>query len=292
MILVTGATGNVGAQVVRELLARGRNVRAFVRDPEKARKLFGEGADIAEGDFSDTASLRRALGGIEDVFLSSPDGPEKVAQEKAVIDAALDAGVRIIVKCSTIGAEVGSPLPPFDWHGRVEEYLEPSGVSSVVLQSCFYMTNLLASADQVRSEGKLFAPAGEGAIAMIDPRDTAAVAAVVLTSDGHEGRTYALTGPEAITYERIASELSQATGEQVEFVDVPDEAARQGLVAAGLPAWLVEHLGALFPVIRKGGFENTTDTVRALTGRAPRTFAEFARDHAQAFERGLVAGHR
>jgi uncharacterized protein YbjT (DUF2867 family) len=291
MILVTGATGGVGSRVVRELGVRGAGVRAFVRDRKKARELLGDAAEIGEGDFSDATSLRRALLDVDRVFLASADDSQKVAHETAVIDAAAEAGVRLIVKCSTIGAEVGSRLPPFHWHGQIDEHLRQSGVPAVVLQSCFYMTNLFGAAEQVRREGKLFAPAGEGRIAMIDPRDTAAVAAVALTTDAHEGQTYVLTGPEAITYARVADELSQATGARVEFVDVPDEAAQQGAVAAGLPDWLVQHLAELFPFIRQGGLERTTETVRAVTGREPRNFGQFARDHAHAFEPGLVAQH-
>jgi uncharacterized protein YbjT (DUF2867 family) len=291
MILVTGATGNVGSQVVRQLREGGADVRAFVRDHGKGRQLL-EGIDIATGDFVDPGSVARALEGVQCVFLASSDSPQKVAHEAAVIDAAADAHVHLIVKCSTIGAEVGSPLPPFNWHGQIEEHLRQSGVPAVVLQSCFYMTNLLAAADQIRRVGKLFAPAGEGRIAMIDPRDTAAVAAVALTTDGHEGQTYVLTGPEAITYARVADELSQATGGRVDFVHVPDDATQQGGVAAGgLPDWLVKHFAELFPLIRQGGLERTTETVRAVTGRKPRTFGQFARDHAHAFESSLVAQH-
>jgi uncharacterized protein YbjT (DUF2867 family) len=151
------------------------------------------------------------------------------------------------------------------------------------------MTNLFASAEQVRRDGRLFAPAGNGKIAMIDPRDTAAVAAVALTSGGHEGRTYRLTGPEAITFAKVAEALSEATGTRVEFVDVPDEAAREGLLAADMPDWLVTHLGGLFALIRDGALEETTETVRELTGNEPRTFARFARDHAAAFAQAVLA---
>jgi uncharacterized protein YbjT (DUF2867 family) len=281
-VLVTGATGNVGSQVVRELRGHGASIRALVRDPDRAAEKLG-GVELAAGDFSDSASLRRALEGVEHIFLTSADGPQKVEHETAVIDAATAAGMPLIVKLSTIGAEVGSPLPPFDWHGRIEEHLWRSAVSAVILRSNFYMSNLLASAEAIRHTGKLFAPADEARIAMINPRDVAAVAAVVLTTDGHEGQTYELTGPEAITYERIAEELSAATGRPVEFVDVPEEAARQGFVEAGMPAWLVEHLIELFRIIREGALEWTTDTVRVLTRREPRSFAEFAREHAGLF---------
>ena len=281
-VLVTGATGNAGSRVVRELRGHGASIRALVRDPDRAAEKLG-GVELAAGDFSDTASLRRALEGVGHVFLTSADGPQKVEHETAVIDAATAAGMPLIVKLSTIGAEVGSPLPPFDWHGRIEEHLRRSAVSAVILRSSSYMSNLLASAEAIRHTGKLFAPADEARIAMIDPRDIAAVAAVVLTTDGHEGQTYEFTGPEAITYERIAEELSAATSRPVEFVDVPEEAARQGFVEAGMPAWLVEHLIELFRIIRQGALEWTTDTVRLLTGREPRSFAEFAREHAGLF---------
>ena len=146
------------------------------------------------------------------------------------------------------------------------------------------MSNLFGLAEAIRQTGKLFAPADGAKIAMIDLRDVAAVAAVVLSTDGHERQTYELTGPEAITYEHIAEELSAATGRPIEFVDMPDEAARAVFVEAGMPDWLVEHLIGVFGIIRQGALEQTTDTVRALTRREPRTFAVFAREHAGLFQ--------
>ena len=284
-VLVTGATGNVGSRVVQELQSRGVSIRAFVRDPAKAAEKLGAVAELAAGDFLDTASLHHALKGVDHLFLTSADGPQKVAHETAVIDAAAVAGVSQVVKLSTLGAQVGSPLPPFDWHGRIEQHLRRSQAPAVVLRASFYMSNLLGAAEAIRQTGKLFAPADGAKIAMIDPRDVAAVAAVVLTTDiGHEGQAYELTGPEAITYERIAEELSAVTGRPIEFVDVPEEAARQGFIEAGIPGWLVEHLVGVFKVIREGALEQTTDTVRTLSGREPRTFAQFASEHAGLFQ--------
>jgi uncharacterized protein YbjT (DUF2867 family) len=118
---------------------------------------------------------------------------------------------------------------------------------------------------------------------MIDPRDVGAVAATVLTGAGHEGRTYRLTGPEAIGYRQIAAELALAIGAPVDYVDVPPEAARGSLAASGMPDWLVTHLHGVFGLIRAGAFDETTDTVRVLTGNEPRGFAQFAHDHAAAF---------
>lgn len=283
MILVTGATGNVGSAVVAELSANGVRVRALVRDEQRATERLGGAVELSVGDFEDPASVARALGGVEAVFLSSADQPNKVQHEIAVIDAAAAAGVRRIVKTSTVGAETGSPLPPFDWHGQIEDRLRASGIPSVVLHSFFYMTNLLASADPIRQTGKLFAPLGGAKIAMVDPYDVGAVAAVALTTDAYDGQTLDLSGPEALTYEQVADELSGATGGTVEFVDIPDEAAQQAFTEAGLPDWLVAHLGNLFPLLRQGIGDQPTETVPAVTGREARTFAGWAREHAALF---------
>jgi uncharacterized protein YbjT (DUF2867 family) len=281
-ILVTGATGNVGSAAVRELIGRGARVRALVRDPRGARERLGGDVELAAGDFGDPPSLRRALHGVERVLLSSSDSPEKVAHETAVIAAAVAAGVELVVKASTAGARAGSPLPCFDWNGQIEDALRYAFVPAVNLRSAFYMTYLLMAADQVRA-GSLFAPAGDGAIAMVDPRDVGAVAAAVLTSDGHAGRDYTLTGPEAIAYQQVATALVAATGHPVEYLDVPAEAARAGMVAAGMPPWLVEHLDRVFDLVRRGELAETTYTVRTLIGREPRSFADFAHDRARAF---------
>jgi uncharacterized protein YbjT (DUF2867 family) len=282
-VLVTGATGNVGTHVVRELQERGVPVRALVRDPAKARERLGEGVELAVGDFSDPGSISRAMEDVDSVFLSSADSPQKVDHETAVIDAAVVAGVERIVKVSTLGAEAGSPLPTFDWNGRIEDHLRRSGVPSVILQSAFYMTNLLAAAEQVRNGGMLFAPAGSGRVAMIDPSDAGVAGAAVLTTNGQAGQTHVLTGPEAISYAQVAEALSAATGRQVRFVDVPEEAAREGMVQAGMPDWLVQQFIGAFGLIRRGELEETTDTVRSLTGHKPRPFAEFAHNHAGLF---------
>ena len=211
MIAVTGATGRTGSEVVRALLEQGRAVRAFVRNPDKARQLFGDAVELAEGDFADPASVRAAFDGVEQVFLSGADDPRRVEWETAAIDVAAACGVGRIVKLSSIEAEPGSPVAFWDWHGRIEQHLAASGIPAVVLRSSFFMSNLLAAAEQVASEGRLYAPAGGARIAMVDPCDVGAAAAAVLTTAGHDDATYVLTGPEAITHAEVAADISAAT---------------------------------------------------------------------------------
>jgi len=203
---------------------------------------------------------------VDRVFLSSADGPMKIAHEAAVIDACAGAGVRLVVKASTLHADPGSPLPPFAWNGMAEAHLRRSGVPAVLLRSAFYMTNLLASADG----GMLVAPAGDGRVAMIDPADVAAAAAAVLADPRRAGRTYRLTGPGAITFAEAASALG------LEHVDVPPEAALQAMAGAGMPDWLATHLDGAFARIRAGAFGEVTDDVRELCGREAHGIGDFA----------------
>jgi uncharacterized protein YbjT (DUF2867 family) len=283
MIVVTGATGNAGSEVVRALTARGGRVRAFVRDPGKARHKLGGNVELAVGDFADPGSVRTAFEGADALLLSCADDPRRVGWETAAIDAAMAAGVRQIVKLSAMTAEPGSPVAFWDWHGQVEQHLRASGAGWVILRCSWYMSNLLAAAPPVAAEGRLYAPAGEARIAMIDPRDVGAAAAAVLSGAGHEGQTYLLTGPRAITYAEVAAGLSAATASRVEFVDIPDDAAYQAMIHDGMPGFVAEQVVTMFARLRQGVAAHVTPAVEALTGRAPRDFASFAVDHARLF---------
>jgi uncharacterized protein YbjT (DUF2867 family) len=282
-VLVTGATGNVGAEVVKELRDRGEPVRAFVRDPAKASTLLGSGVDLAVGDFAEPRSILAALQGVEVAFLACGNHPRQVEYETNVIDAAAQAGVRRLVKLSALGAEPGSRVPFWDWHGRLERHLRASGLPSVVLRPQFYMSNLLGSVETIKAAGAIFAPADGAKIPMIDPRDVAAAAAVALTEDGHDGRTYVLTGPEAITFHDVAACLSEVAGRTIRYVDVPDAVARDGLLQAGMPGWMAESIVSVFGMRREDPAPQPTDAVRHLTGRQPRSFADFARNHPALF---------
>ena len=155
MIVVTGATGLAGSEVVRALTARGGRVRALVRDPGQARRMLGGTVELAAGDLADPRSVRAALDGADTLFLSCADDPRRVGWETGAIDAAVAAGVRRVVKLSAVGARTGSPVAFWDWHGQVEQHLRASGTGWVILRSSWYMSNLLAAAAQVAAEGRL-----------------------------------------------------------------------------------------------------------------------------------------
>lgn len=291
MIVVTGATGNIGSRVVAEVRARGVPCRALVRDRAKAATALGSGVELAVGDFADPTSLRAALDGADAVLLSSAGHPRQVEYEANVVDAVAATGGCHVVKISSVGARPGSPASFIDWHGRSEEALARSSLPATVLRSSFFMSNLLMSAGAVARAGQLVAPAGEARIAMVHPGDVAAAAATVLTEPGHVGSTYELSGPEALTYAEVAGVLTEVLGRPVEFFDAPDAAVREALLASAMPPWFVAGFLDLFAELRAGVAATTTGTVEALTGRRPRPLADFVVEHAQAFaSSGTLAG--
>ncbi len=288
-ILITGATGHVGSGVVAELLDRGVRPRVFVRDPDRVPEAWRDpasGVDVAVGDFEDPASLDAAMAGVRRVFLTSADGPDKVAHEVAVANAAVRADVDRIVKLSAMHAEVGSPLPAFDWHGRIERHLATQGVPHVLLRPAFFMENLLMVAAGVAA-GQLAGPVAGNRVAMVAVADVAASGAAALLA-GTVRPAYVLTGPAAVTFTEVAGALGRAIGRPVEFVDLTPEQARPRFAGAGHPDWLVRQLSGVFGLIRRGEFNHVCDSVPVLTGRPATSVERWALDHAPAFAGPLV----
>ena len=283
--LVTGASGTVGSTLVHLLRNSSGSVRAFVRDAGKAAAVLGSDVDVVVGDFADPYSVEVALKGVNRVFLACANDPRQVEYETNVIDAVARAGVERLVKLSANGAHVGSQLQFWDWQARIEDHLAASAIPAVVLRPNFYMANLLAAADAIRHTGQLFLPAADARVAMVDPRDVAAAAVAALNGAGDNGERYVLTGPEPITFEAVADALSSAVGYDVQFVSVPDDAARAAMTETGMPRFIVDNLVTLFGFLRQGAQQGTTNDVHTLTGRNPSSIAQFVADHAQAFAR-------
>lgn len=285
VILVTGATGHVGSQVVASLSQAQVACRALVRSPERADDLRGYDIDIAVGDFAEPESLDDALRGVTAALLVSPPGPQQTAQETAFIDAAARAPMPPhLVKIASIGAAPDAPYYFGRTHGEIIETLRSSGVPHTVLAPNGYLQYLETHAVSIARDGVLATPGGDAEISHIDVRDVAAVAAAILTDPtGHAAKTYDLTGPAPVSYADIAEVFTRVVGRPVQYVDVPVDQARAAMLGDGMPEWLVDGILDLGAFYRTGAAAVVSGDVERLTGRGPRSVEEFIRDHPAVF---------
>lgn len=283
MILIVGATGLVGNATLRQLTARGVPVRALVRSAGKAATLASPGVETVIGDLEQPASLEAALVGVTRALLISPLHPRQVEWQGNFVEAARRAGAVHVVKLSGLGTAPDSPLRSGRWHAQTERHIADAGLPWTNLHPPFFMQNLLRSAATIASQGVLTASMQAGKIAMVDARDVAAVAVAALTSDGHVGKTYTITGPEALSFQEVAAKLSDVTGRCVTYHDVPLATVRQELIAASVPSWLVDIRMEFAAALRDGYAAAVTDTVQTVTGQPVRTFDAFVREHAALF---------
>jgi uncharacterized protein YbjT (DUF2867 family) len=276
MILVIGATGTVGSEVVRQLVATGERPRALVRDPATARQRLGDQVEHVVGDLDRPETIAAALAGVDRVFLLTTQSSRQPEWERAVIGAAARTGVGQLVKLSVFRANEQSPLQVARQHGQAERVLAQSGLAATILRPVFFMQNLLAMVH----DGAIATAAGDGRVAMVDARDIAAVAVATLTGGGHAGKTYTLTGPEALSFYQVASVLSRQTGRPLRHVRVPPDKVRVALQGRGVAAWFADDMAKLHSMLAVGYEEVVTDDIHRVTGRPPRTLAQFAGDHA------------
>src|SRR5882724_1724534 len=237
-VLVTGATGTVGRDVAKLLSKKGAPVRAGVRDQAKARKQFGPEIALATFDFEDDSSFAGALDGVGKVFQLPPLLPNQVEVTNAFVDAARRAGVRCIVKLSAIGVDGEIQFTVGKWHAANEQHIRKSGLAFTFLRPNSFMQNFITYFPP--RNGVIYLPWGNGTASFVDTRDIANVAAQTLTSDGHGGRIYTLTGPATLGIAEVALILSEVAGREFKYVDVPEAAARDGMLQAGVPPWQVE----------------------------------------------------
>lgn len=285
-ILVTGATGTVGREVVKQLsMLDGIRVRAGVHSLIKGENLRRlPDVEVVEMEFNDPNSLHAAFTHADKVFLITPLADGQIEMAKKLVDEAKKASVKHIVKLSALGAGAEPGIQLGRWHREIERYIEQSGIPYTFLRPASFMQNFENfNATTIKEEGKIYMPIGEGKVSYIDARDIAAVAVEVLTGSGHEGQVYDLTGPEAISVEEVADTITYVTGKPVTFVDVPEDEVRQSMQKQHVPEWMANALLELYSVHRGGYASGVTGRVEDLTGCKPHTFRQFVKEYKECF---------
>ncbi len=282
-VLVIGGTGNTGRSVIETLAAKGRPVRALVRDAAKLGELP---ATPVEGDLDNPESLARAMAGVAALFVTTPVSESTVPRFRNVFDAARAAGVGHVVKLSAQGAAADADAAILRQHAEADRLLADSGLNYTILRPSVFFQNLLSQAHVIAATGGFYLPVGDASVAMLDARDIGEAAANIIVGGGHAGATYTLTGPEPIDYATVAERLGSVIGKSVTYTPVPVAATEQALIEAGLPAWDAAAIAEIQGAFASGDFATPTDDLERLLGRAPRPFDAFARDFRGAFAPG------
>jgi uncharacterized protein YbjT (DUF2867 family) len=282
MILITGASGTVGGAVLAEVARSGEKHRAMYRSKEDAAKA-PRGTEAVIADFSQKASLAPALRGVESVFLVCSPIPDLVQLETNVIEACEAAGVRRIVQNSALGAgDFGKSFP--SWHRKVEDRLKASKIAHCILRPNSFLQNLLAYyAPTIRTQGAFYGAMGDARISYVDVRDVAAAAAKALRGSQHDGNTYELNGPEALSSAEIAEKISRHAGVVARYVDMPAEAMRKAMMDQGTPEWQANALIDLQEYYTGGRGGKVDGVLEGLLGRSPITIDQFLGEFAGQF---------
>jgi uncharacterized protein YbjT (DUF2867 family) len=278
VILVTGATGRVGYRLMEALADARADATAMVRVEAKAADLPGTARYVvATLDDPPPAQVLREF---DRIFLLSPEVEEQVELERAFIDAVVKAGHRphIVKLCADGFQDPGCEVRFMLAHRQVAYHLESAGLPVTYLAAATYMDNLLGEAEEIQRTGEIRASAGSGRAGFIAATDVALAAAHVLTTDGHDGDTYVLTGPEALSYADIARRFSAVFGRRVDYADLPAARIRDLLLESGRTPWQADGDVERFDWIKQGGAATVTGTVREFTGADPRPLDEWLAD--------------
>lgn len=278
MILVTGATGNVGAPTVRKLLERGADVRVFVRDKGRLGEV-AEKVDVVVGDFADKTALRKAMRGIKRLYLHAlGDENDEIA---AALAAARDEGVAHVVHLSSLSASMPGPAAAKWFLGR-ESLVADAGFQWTMLRPGFFMSNVMRWLPAIREQGVVrWIP---GRFAPVDTRDVGAVAAAALTEPGHEGKVYDLIGPDVMDSKMQVEIISDVLGRPVGFEEISPDDVINGLRATGAPEARIEFARAVAESMASDQWPVATNTVEELTGQRPCTFRQWCIDHVADFK--------
>lgn len=282
MILVTGASGNAGKEVLKSIIASGQPAKALFRSTQDAGNAPA-GVPAVIADFADAGALNCALEGIDKVYLVCAPVPQLVELESKAIDACKRTGVEYIVLNSALGAGRFHASFP-SWHAEVEKVLERSGMNFTIIRPNSFMQNIVNyCAPTIRSQGAFYASMGSAPVSFIDVRDVGAFVAGLFNSTGHNRRTYELNGPEAVTYYQLADLISQVTGRPAKYIDLPVSQLRQSMLETGMPSWQADALLELQRYYVEGGGGEVDGVVASVIGRQPTRLSTFLRESAPVF---------
>ena len=282
MILITGASGSVGKAVLQEASRKGSKFRAMFRSKQEAAKAPA-GCETVLADYSDKQSLRNALEGVTSIYVVCSPIPQLVELEGNVLGVCKESGVEHVVLNSALGAgDFPKSFP--SWHRKVEDKLKATGMSYTILRPNGFLQNIVAfNAPSIRAQGAFYAAMGDAKVSYLDIGDIAVVAVKALQGGAHSGKTYELNGPEAISNHELAKRISSITGRAVNYVDIPETAQREAMLALGMPEWQVTALLELQQYYKQGGGAKTDGLLQSLIERPPVSLDQYLMVNAAEF---------
>jgi uncharacterized protein YbjT (DUF2867 family) len=288
-ILVTGATGNIGSEVVKELLSDAPDVsiKAAVHSSQNVKKVKSDArVKVIQIDYNEPETVREALNGVDKLFLLTPDVPNAADLASNVVIEAKKAGIKQIVKQSVMGAAaLEADVGTMRLHRQVEKFIEQSGIPFTFLRPNEFMQNFVNfHSPSIKGNNAFYVPLEDAKVSLVDVRDIAGVAVKsLIDEDKHKNKTYLITGPEALSYHQVAEILSNTTGRKINYVNISDEEARAAMKEIGMSDWLINTVSELSEYFRKGKASEISPAVEEVTGNKPISFSQFAKDYAEAF---------
>jgi|RhiMetdeSRZDD1v2_1073273.scaffolds.fasta_scaffold94510_5 uncharacterized protein YbjT (DUF2867 family) len=287
-ILVTGASGNIGSEIVNQLLgvAPAVSIKAAVHSRQNVKKVKdGDRVKVIPIDYNESDTLRQALKDVDKLFLLTPDVPNAAHLASNAVTEAKKAGIRHIVKQSVMGADLEADVGTMRLHRQVEDIIEQSGIPFTFLRPNEFMQNFINfHSPSIKGNNAFYIPLEDAKVSLVDVRDIAAVAVKSLTDeDLHKNKTHLITGPEALSYHQVAEILSNRIGRKINYVNISDEEARAAMKEIGMSDWLINTVSELSDYFRKGKASEISSAVEEVTGNKPISFSQFANDYVDAF---------
>ena len=293
-ILVTGATGTVGSEVIKQLISSPHtsnlNIKAAVRslgEEERGKRSLAERVKPVQIDYNKPDTIEEAFKDVDRLFLLTPFQSNMVELSANLVHMAKKIGdVKHIVKLSVMGADADLRITGGRLHRQAEKIIEESGISYTFLRPNFFMQNFINFFSQtIKEQGAFYVPAGDGKVSFVDVRDIAAVAVQALLNESKHGqKAYNITGPDDISYAQAAEILSNEIGRKTKYVDISEDQAREAMKAIGMDEWFINSMMELFSITRVGYASDISSAIEEVTGKKPITFSKFAKDYSSAFK--------